>query len=226
MVAVIKVLTGAGKKFESTMNPTRNRLLRSTAALFAVSLLVGACSSDPTQEAVVATTDAPTATTAKEPVTVLPDYTNVDPFVVNVRFTDEGFEPATIHVPAGRQVKLVLRNHGRYEHHYRVVGLQATDIRWYQIPEVDEDELLATESEGGFVSDIEHILHHLTPEYVPFKAESRLGIRPLATEVHGYAHVGDREVLLFYPLRTGSYVVEDVAFPEFTGKLVVFEYTS
>jgi hypothetical protein len=192
----------------------------------AISLVIGACSSDPEEDAASATTAVPTASTPAEPVTVTPDYAS-DPFVVNVRFTDEGFEPSTIHVPAGRQVKLVLRNHGRFEHHYRVIGLPAADIRWYQVPDVDEDELLAAEMEGGFVGDIEHVLHHITPEFVPFKPESRLGIRPLATEVHGYAHAGgDREVILFYPLTTGSYVVEDVAWPEITGKLVVFEYTS
>jgi hypothetical protein len=222
MFAVSSFLTGARDANESTMNPTGHHLPRWAAALLAISLVVGACSSDSGDDANEPSDEVPPARAEEGSITVLPDYES-DVFVVNVYLDEGGFEPGTIRVPAGRHVKLVLRNRGRYEHHYRVVGLVASEIRWLQIPDIDEDELLAAEMEGGFVGDIEHVLHHLTPEFVPFKPESRSGIRVLPTEVHGYAHGGDHDVLFFYPLNTGSFRVEDVLYPEITGKVVVFD---
>lgn len=164
-------------------------------------------------------------------VTMVPPDLESQTLVVNVDLTDTGFEPATIFLPAGRRVQLVLRNRGTKEHHYRVVGLIPGELRWYLYPEVDVAEIDAmtpAEREAigveGDIDDMEHVLHHLVPSFVPFKKESRSGIRPLPTEVHGYVQAGfTGDVLTFFPLNTGSFVVEDVLHPEITGKVVVFE---
>ena len=153
---------------------------------------------------------------------VVPDY-EAPTFFVNVTFTDTGFEPETVHIPAGRQVRLVLRNRGSLEHHYRVVGLAASEVRWLMVPEVDEEEQLEMEAESGFVDDADHILHHLEPQFVPFKPASLSGIRPLPGEVHAYAQTGTSDVVLFFPLEVGTFIVEDVRHPEITGRVIVFD---
>lgn len=205
------------------MNSSNLKRAGVLATLLAFAVAFAACTSDDPEAAPPgsAPPDAAPPTTQGS-ITVLPDYES-DVFVANVYMDEDGFDPSTIHVPAGRHVKLVLRNRGSYEHHYRVVGLVASEISWYQYPEIDEDELLAQELEGGFVGDIEHVLHHLTPDFVPFREESRSGVRPLPTEVHGYAYGGDHDVLFFFPLNTGSFVVQDVLNPDITGKFVVFD---
>ena len=59
---------------------------------------------------------------------------------------------------------------------------------------------------------------------VPTKPESPAGVKPLGTEVHGYAATGDLriDVVYFYALTTGTYRVEDVLNPEIRGSVVVF----
>jgi hypothetical protein len=209
---------------QRAMSRTNFRISRWSMVLMLVALVAGACSSGSTteetqpvpEETVVPVEEA----TAEVSVAVVPDY-SAPTFTVNVTFTDEGYEPDTIFIPAGRQVRLVLRNRGSHEHHYRVVGLIASDIRWLQVPDINEDEILAME--GSFIDDAEHILHHIEPEFVPFKAASLSGIRPLATEVHGYAQNGTSDVVLFFPLQTGTFTAEDVRYPEITGRVIVFD---
>jgi len=174
-------------------------------------------------------TDGTSADAPEESVTVTPDYDGGE-ITVNVVLTDEGFEPETIFLPAGRHIRLVLRNRGKAEHHFRVARLVPADMRWFLVPEVDEAEVesldeaeLARLGITDQVDDLEHVLHHLNPSFVPFREESRAGIKPLKNEVHGYAQAGRTELMTFYPLNTGRFVVEDVLHPEFTGTVVVFE---
>lgn len=198
---------------------------RWAAGLVALSVAVTACVG--ASEESGDTADGASGTT----VTMATPDLESETLVVNVALTDTGFEPETIFLPAGRHVQLVLRNRGTREHHYRVIGLVPAYMSWYLYPEVDISEIDAmspAEREelgiSGDIDDPEHVVHHLTPTFVPFKEESRSGIRPIPNEVHGYAQAGGSgDVLTFFPLNTGSYVVEDVLHPEITGKVVVFE---
>lgn len=147
-------------------------------------------------------------------------------FMVNVFLTDEGFDPSIVFVPAGRQIRLTLRNRGTTEHHYRIVGLAPTDLRWRMEAEIDDYDLESSpEFADTYVDDVEHVLHHLAPSYVPFRAESPNGVRPIGNEVHGYAASGKIDVVTFYALETGSYTAVDALHPEIEGTLIVFDPT-
>lgn len=160
------------------------------------------------------------------PVMVAKDVES-ETLVVNVTMTDEGFEPSRIVLPAGNHVRLVLRNRGSREHHFRVAGLLASDLLWYLAPDISEDELEAMTPEEleelgiGEDEDLEHVSHHLAPTFVPFKEASIAGIKPIGNEVHGYAQWGQIDVLTFYPLSVGTFVAEDVLNPDITGEVVV-----
>lgn len=164
-----------------------------------------------------------------ESVNVAPDF-GASPVVINIALTDEGFEPSTVHIPAGRPIRLILRNHGSGEHHYRIAGLIPLQMSWLLEPELDEydvadmtPEQLAEVGIDGQVDDIEHVLHHLTPSFVPFKAESRAGIKPLPNEVHGYVTEGNLDVMEFFASNTGVFTSEDVLHPEIVGRVIVFK---
>lgn len=128
---------------------------------------------------------------------------------INVRITDDGFQPASIFIPVGRRVKLVVRNHGMAEHHYRIVGLVPGDLRWRQTDAVtDEDE--------------EHLDHHPGASYVPYRSTSKAGIKPTGDEVHAFAAGRALDVVLFIPTNTGTFAVQDPLHPEIVGKVTVF----
>jgi hypothetical protein len=152
-----------------------------------------------------------------------------DDFIVNIVLTDEGPEPKTVFIPAGQHIKMVFRNRGMHEHHYRVVGLVPEDVAWIFVPEIDETELEAlTEEElealglGGPIDDVEHVLHHILPVFLPFREESLSGIKPLANEVHAYTQRGGVDIITFYATNTGRFQVEDLRYPELTAEVVVF----
>ena len=133
---------------------------------------------------------------------------------LNVYLTDQGFEPSTIFVPDGRQVRMVVRNRGTTEHHYRIVGMEAKDLMWRVGP---EDMSIP---EG--VSPADHDAHHLSG-WAPLRLESRAGIRPLGDEVHAYAELrGDMDVVVFTATKRGTYQVECPLHSEAVGKVVVF----
>jgi hypothetical protein len=195
---------------------------RRVAAALGLAVLLGACSGG-------ASTEDGSAATA-ERVTVVPDFDS-PAFVVNVYATDTGYETPIIHIPAGRYIKLVLRDHGSQEHHYRVIGLVPSRLRWAQFPSLDEydiasmsdEELLAAGLDMSQpIDDLEHVLHHLHIMFVPDKPASPSGIKPLGTEVHGWTRPGTQDVIYFFALTTGTYEVVDSAHPEITGQLVVY----
>jgi hypothetical protein len=161
---------------------------------------------------------------------VAPDF-DAPEFVVNVYATDSGYENPVVFVPAGRYIKLVLRDHGSEEHHYRVLGLVPSQLRWAQFPSLDEydiasmsdEELLAAGLDMSQpIDDLEHVLHHLHIMFVPNKPAAPSGIQPIGTEVHGWTIPGKQDVVYFFALTTGTYDVVDAAHPEITGQLVVF----
>ena len=198
------------------------RKLVRLAVPLALLVTIGACSSGDSGGS--ATTDA------AERVTVLPDL-DAPEFVVNVAATDAGYENPIINIPAGRYIKLVLRDHGSGEHHFRVVGLVPSQLRWAVFPSLDEYDLASMSEEellaNGIdlskpIDDLDHLLHHLHLMYAPDKVASPSGIKPLGTEVHAWTIPGKQDVVYFYALTTGTYEVIDSAHPEFTGRLVVF----
>jgi hypothetical protein len=191
------------------------------AAIVAAALVAGGCSD------FFGKPDEPADAGAQE--VVAPDYTS-NPVVVNISLSDDGFEPETVFLPAGRRAKLILRNRGRGEYHFRVVGLIPAEMSWVMVPEIDAYDVDSMSPEDlealgltGDIDDIDHVLHHLTPVYVPFRETSPAGIKPLANEVHGYVTQGKTDVLDFFPTNVGSFVVEDVLHPGTTGKVVVFD---
>lgn len=160
---------------------------------------------------------------------VNPD-TSLPSLTVNVAISDEEFIPSTIFLPAGRHVRLIVRNRDNVEHHYRVIGLIPAQLAWEVKPVITEEELESMTPEMredlgvvGDIDDPEHVLHHLSPTFVPFKAESRSGIKPLPNEVHAYVYAGVGDVVTFYPISIGEFQVEDVLHPEITGRVVVFD---
>jgi hypothetical protein len=176
---------------------------------------------------------AGTATTTTQPVTVTAQL-DMSPLTINVLLTDEGFEPATIFIPAGRQIQLVLRNRGTTEHHYKIKGLVPSSLSWISFPVVDSydlDSMTPAElAEYGIDLagatdewEIEHILHHLHATFVPFRDASPAGVKPIGLEVHGWTMLGTVDVVSFFALTTGRFESEDVLFPELTGEVVVFD---
>lgn len=194
---------------------------RSAVALLVLALVAGACSGGS------ATTDNDAT---EERVTVLPDL-EAEEFIVNVYATDEGYKQPTVFVPAGRYIKLVFRNHGLVEHHYRVVGLIPSQLRWIVWPVLDEYDIETMSDEEllshGFdpnapVDDLSHTLHHLGITYSPMRPASSSDIRPTGTEVHAITRRGKQDVVYFYALTTGTYQVVDAAHPEITGTMIVY----
>jgi len=167
-------------------------------------------------------------------VQVEPDFTR-DPLNINVTLTDEGIEPEIIFIPAGRAIRLVLTNHGTKEHHFRIKGLIPTQLRWMEIPEIDEYDVESMTpadlvaygiEEAASITDeaeLAHYMHHLVPSFVPSRPESPTGIRPLGTEVHGWVGLGSNDLMEFFALQTGEYIADDVRFPEHTARVIVFD---
>lgn len=186
-----------------------------TAVLVCSAALTG-CS----QEAAT-TTEATTTTAPPNPAGVSTTAANAateadfDPFVLtlNVDITDNGYEPSSLFIPAGRSVQLVIRNRTRTEHHYRVVGLEVTDLLWLAEPETDVEE---------GVSEEDHLLHHIAA-FVEWRSTSPAGIKPTLDQVHGYAAGGVNDVVRFTATSIGTFSVGDPLHPEFTGTITVFE---
>ena len=126
---------------------------------------------------------------------VEPDF-SLPPLNVTVILTDEGFEPDMIFLPAGRMIRLVLKNRSTAEHHFRIDGLIPVQMRWMKVPEVDEADAATMSPEELAVygidiegvtdeAELQHIFHHLQPTFEPTKEASPAGIKPLGTDVHG-----------------------------------------
>ena len=131
---------------------------------------------------------------------------------LNIDISDTGIEPATVFIPAGQTIQLMLRNRGSREHHYRVVGLVPDDLAWVS----------RAESAQNTAADAEH--NHHNRQIVRERATSPGGIRPSGREVHAYAPGGSGvDVVLFRATQTGTFIVQCDLHPEKAGKLVVFD---
>ena len=178
--------------------------------------------------------DDDTAASGNGTVQVEPDWTQTA-LNINVNLSEEGIEPEIIFIPAGRPIRLVLTNRGFAEHHFRIKGLVPTDLAWMEFPEIDEYEIASMSAEdlaaygleeAATITDeaeLEHFAHHLTPQMMPTKPAAPSGIKPLGTEVHGYVTRGGKDLMEFIALQPGEYEAEDVRFPEFTARVIVFD---
>jgi cytochrome c-type biogenesis protein len=135
------------------------------------------------------------------------------PMTVNVAVSDAGIAPATVFVPAGHPVQLMLRGRGTHEHHYRVVGLVPADF-WWVVPR---------ESPGAVPASDDGHDHH-NRQLVKTRATSPAGITPTGHEVHGYVSATRNiDVIVFTATQTGTFEVVCDLHPEHVGRLTVFE---
>ena len=132
---------------------------------------------------------------------------------VNVSLSDAGVEPATVFVPAGQPVQLMLRNRSTNEHHYRVVGLTPDDLAWVAKGERAVQDVPAEEGHD----------HH-NRQLVRTRSASPAGLTPTGGEVHGYVSGASKvDVVLFTATQAGTFVVTCDLHPEHPGSLTVFE---
>lgn len=133
---------------------------------------------------------------------------------INVDITDSGIEPASVFIPMGQRVQLVLRNRGTLEHHYRVVGLVPGELRWASGP---------NEVGQGAVSDGGDHPHHAA-DFTAWRATSPAGIGLAGDEVHAYAPPGSgMDVVHFTATNAGTFVVQCPGHGKTLGKVTVFD---
>ncbi|TAK74866.1 MAG: hypothetical protein EPO16_09950 [Dehalococcoidia bacterium] len=132
---------------------------------------------------------------------------------VNIDVSEKGYEPADVRIPAGPSIQLILRNRSADEFHYRVVGLDATEILWLAAKEED-----VVREEG--VTEEDHEKHH-AKDFVAWRGTSPRGVKPTLKEVHAYAAGTQVDVVHFYALAPGTYQVSDPLHPDLKGTLTV-----
>jgi cytochrome c-type biogenesis protein len=138
-----------------------------------------------------------------------------DYLTLNVEIADGAIRPASVFIPAGRPVQLLLRNRGSMEHHYRVVGLVPDDLVWVSRAE--------SAPEDAVTDDDEHSHHH-DRQFVRWRVTSPAGIHPTGQEIHAYVAVpGDVDMVVFSASQTGTFAVHCDLHPEEVGKLTVFD---
>jgi cytochrome c-type biogenesis protein len=141
-----------------------------------------------------------------------------DYLTVNVEVSDGAIRPASVFIPAGRSVQLLVRNRGTKEHHYRVAGLTPDELAWVsQVQPPPDDTVLDDEDEHS---------HHHDRQFATWRATSPAGIRPTGKEVHAYVTVpGDVDMVVFSASQTGTFAVHCDLHPDETARLTVFEGT-
>ncbi|MBI4313145.1 MAG: hypothetical protein HY681_15420 [Chloroflexi bacterium] len=137
---------------------------------------------------------------------------------VNVEIFDSGMQPATITIPAGQRVKLVLRNRGTAEYHYRVLGLVPEGMVFL----APEDAESPAEAPAG-VSEAEHGDHHTGDvTFAPLRSlTTPEGVRVTGDRVHAWAPPGGNDTVIFTAPQKGTYTVQDPRHRDIVGELVV-----
>ncbi|MDP2728919.1 MAG: hypothetical protein Q8O55_00325 [Dehalococcoidales bacterium] len=184
--------------------------------VLAAALVLTACSDDlsvSNKEVVLAPLGEPTAVVASDelPATSSDESGYLS---LNLIVTDDSFQPPAIFIPVGQRVRLVLRNRGSTEHHYRVLELRIRDLLW--LAPVDNT------ADTGEDEEAEHEAHHQATSFVSFRATSPADIRPLGDEVHAYAEAGGGDMVLFTATDTGTFLVHCPLHPEIIGKVIVY----
>lgn len=134
---------------------------------------------------------------------------------INVEMTDDGIQPASIFIPAGQRVLLVMRNRGNHEHHYHISGLVPQDMLWLST------ETGNMETDGMDAS--EHSEHNHGGQMVPYhKCSPGSVICPTGNAVHAHAGAGGMDAIFFTANNTGTFLAGDPLHPEMTAKVTVF----
>ena len=188
--------------------PTPISTVRAALAALVALALVAACGQDP-ESATIAPGSATTQPGSE-------DFEFFDPFMytVNIEVTEDGFSPEALFIPVNRPIQLIFRNRTTAEHHYRVQGMETTEMVWMAEP---WDGVI---EEG--VSEEDHMLHHITG-FVDWRGTSPAGVRPTLDEVHVYAVGGNVDIIRFTATSVGEFPVDDPLYPEFTAEVTVFE---
>lgn len=139
--------------------------------------------------------------------------------IINVTISEDGAKPSRLFIPVGERIQLVVRNRDTTEHHYRIVGLIPYGLEWIA-PEGDEPIFDETATEA----EIEAASHHHGTGFIPFRAESPSGIRPIGDEVHAWVSGRGSAVdqVRFIATNTGTFIVECPLHSEEIGKVTVF----
>jgi plastocyanin len=196
------------------MKQALQRWSRPLISLAAAGMFLGGCATAPVASVApvaIAAHDGHTAHVAGEALRFL---------TVNVELSDEGISPAVVAIPAGREVKLVVRNRGTTEHHYHVVGLAPQGL--WRI--TTEEASLTRESNDAIATSAaedDHAHHGASlGAYV-----SQAGVVPAADEVHAFAQGGGggMDVLFFTATTPGTYEVHCTLHPDMVAQMMVFE---
>lgn len=134
---------------------------------------------------------------------------------INVDVTDDSIQPSAIHIPLGKPVQLILRNHGATEHHFIVKGLVPKDLSWAFIPTFD---VLPSEMADN---DPQHAGHNHTVNFVPYRPASPAGIKLTGKEVHAYAQGSAVDAVLFTATNKGTFTVICPLHPGITATVTV-----
>lgn len=196
------------------------RSLRSLArplAGAAVALLLAGCTAAPAPSGAVLVTGAAAVAAPAPP----PAAEGLRYLTVNVELTDEGIVPAVVAIPAGREIKLVVRNRGTTEHHYQVIGLAPQGL-W----RITTDAANTTRDSNDameVVSVEDHDDHHNHGASLGAYL-SQAGVTPAADTVHAFAQGGGAgmDVLFFTATTPGTYEVRCPLHPEMVAQLTVF----
>jgi hypothetical protein len=130
---------------------------------------------------------------------------------VNVELAETGFSPEVVSLPAGRPIRLVVRNRGQQEHHYHVQGLVPMQMLW-----------LAKTLDDRRAEQLDHTAHH-TGDLVDYHiCTSRAGICPTGNSVHAHAEASEIDVVQFTPANTGTFQVFDPLHPNLRGTVIVY----
>ena len=140
---------------------------------------------------------------------------------INVELTDAGIQPASISVPAGREVKLIVRNRSMNEHHYHVLGLVPDDV-WRVVSDSGDDSSAADGAASAVMTEADHAHHHDASlgGYLPQLGE----VDPNAKEVHAYVQGGGggMDVIFFTATAVGTYAIHCPLHPDTDATLTVF----
>lgn len=197
------------------MTQPRHHMARRLLGLAAAGALLAGCTSAPVATVVPlapALADAHAGHDAHEAAAGMRFLT------VNVELSDEGISPAVVAIPAGREIKLVVRNRGATEHHYHVAGLVPEGL-W----RVSAGEASATrDSNAPLAAAEEHDEHNHSASLGAYVSQA--GVVPSGHEVHAFAQGGGggMDVIFFTATTPGTYEVRCTLHPDMVAKLMVF----
>ena len=133
---------------------------------------------------------------------------------INVDMADGSIQPASIFIPAGQRVLLVMRNRGNYEHHFHISGLVPQDMLWFSKETGD----METDGMGA----AEHSEHHSGQMVSYHKCSPGAVICPTGNAVHAHAGAGGMDAIFFTATNTGTFLAADPLYPEMTANVTVF----